>query len=92
VNAGREDRITIDQACDLVFQITGWRPRQIKRDTTKPQGVASRAADLTMAKKLLGWMPRVSYDEGFKRTVDWYFTHKNLGVVRANLDRLLMER
>jgi UDP-glucose 4-epimerase len=92
VNAGRQDRITVDQASELVFKITGWRPRQIRHDTTKPQGVASRAADLTTAKKLLGWAPRVSYEEGFKRTIDWYFAHKNPEAVRASLEKLLMER
>jgi UDP-glucose 4-epimerase len=92
INAGRDDRITIDKACTLVFQILGWEPRQIKHDISKPQGVASRAADLTKARKTLDWSPRISYEEGFKRTIQWYKAHRNIEEVRANLDRLLMER
>jgi UDP-glucose 4-epimerase len=92
VNAGRDDRITINQAAELIFDIVGWRPRRIKHDLTKPQGVASRAADLTRARKLLGWEPKISYREGFKRTIEWYFTHKKKEEVKANLDKLLMER
>jgi UDP-glucose 4-epimerase len=46
VNAGREDRITIDRAAELVFEITGSYPGRIEHDLTKPEGVASRAADL----------------------------------------------
>lgn len=92
VNAGRDDRITLNQAAETVFDIAGWRPKQIKHDTSQPQGVASRAADLTRARKVLGWEPRVSYREGFKRTIDWYFAHKNQEEVKANFDRLLMER
>jgi len=92
VNAGREDRITISRSCELVFDITGWRPRKIAYDLTKPQGVASRAADLTRARKILDWEPRTSYEEGFRKTVDWYFAHKSQKEVRANLNRLLMER
>jgi len=55
-------------------------------------GVASRAADLTRAKNLLGWQPKVSYEDGFKRTIDWYRSQKNLEHVRRDLPRLLMER
>jgi len=92
VNAGREDRITINQASELIFDIVGWRPKRIKRDLSKPQGVASRAADLTRARRLLGWEPRVSYREGFKKTIEWYFADKNEKDVKGNLNRLLMER
>jgi len=92
VNAGRDDRITLNQAAELVFEIVGWRPKRIKHDLSKPQGVASRAADLTRAKRLLQWKPKVSYEEGFRKTVEWYSANKNLKKVKANLDRLLMER
>jgi UDP-glucose 4-epimerase len=92
VNAGREDRITINQARDLVFKIINWKPDRTISDTTKPQGVASRAADLSRAKTVLEFVPKVSYEEGFKKTINWYVTHKVLDQVRANLDKLLMER
>ena len=92
VNAGRDDRITINQAAELIFDIVGWKPKRIKHDLSKPQGVASRAADLTRARSLLGWEPKVSYREGFEKTVEWYLADKNEKDVKANLDRLLMER
>jgi len=92
VNAGRDDRITLNQAAELIFKIIGWRPKRIKHDLSKPQGVASRAADLTRARKILGWEPKVSYKEGFKKTIEWYFTNKKRDEVRANLEKLLMER
>jgi UDP-glucose 4-epimerase len=92
VNAGRDDRITINDASELVFDITGWKPKRIKHDTTKPQGVASRAADLTRANRLLGFEPKVSYKEGFKKSIDWYFANKKKSEVKANLVSLLMER
>jgi UDP-glucose 4-epimerase len=92
VNAGRNDRITINQAAELVFSIVGWRPRRVQYDLSKPQGVASRAADLTRARRVLGWKPKVSYVEGFKKTIEWYFANNNEKKVKTNLDRLLMER
>jgi len=92
VNAGRTDRITLKQAAQLVFDLVGWRPKRIECDISKPQGVASRAADLTRAREILDWEPKVGYQEGFKKTIAWYFANRSKGEVKANLDRLLMER
>lgn len=92
INAGRGDRITINEAADLVFEIIGWRPKQIKYDLTKPQGVASRAASLINSKKLLDWEPRVSYREGFEKTIDWYLNNKDKQYVKNNIEKLLLER
>jgi nucleoside-diphosphate-sugar epimerase len=33
-------------------------------------------ADLTKAKRLLGYAPLVAFDEGFRRTVDYFRTFK----------------
>jgi nucleoside-diphosphate-sugar epimerase len=92
VNAGRDDRITLNHAAEIVFDIIGWRPKTINHDTSKPQGVASRAADLTKARKVLGWAPKISYREGFENTVKWYFDTKNKRKVAKHLERLLVER
>jgi UDP-glucose 4-epimerase len=92
VNAGRSDRLTINQTIDLVFDLVGWHPKKINCDLTKPQGVASRAADVTKAGKVLGWAPKVSYKEGFKKTIDWYFANHNVASVKSNLEKALVER
>lgn len=92
VNAGRDDRITLNRAAELVFNLAGWEPKEVKHDLSKPQGVASRAADLTRARKILGWEPKVSYKDGFKKTIEWYFVNKNEAEVKANLNKLLLER
>lgn len=91
INAGRDDRITIDQAAEMVFDIVGWKPKKIIHDLSEPQGVTSRAADLTRARKLIR-EPKVSYREGFEKTVKWYFANNKKEEVEANLDKYLMER
>jgi dTDP-glucose 4,6-dehydratase len=35
------------------------------------------AIDSTKVKKLLGWEPSVSFDEGIKQTIDWYINNQN---------------
>jgi len=92
INAGRDDRITLNQAAEIVFDIASWRPEVVEHDLSKPQGVASRAADLTKAKKVLAWVPKTSYRDGFEKTVKWYFATKNKEQVAKHLDLLLLER
>jgi nucleoside-diphosphate-sugar epimerase len=92
VNVGRADRITINETIEMVFDIIGWHPNEVFRDLSKPQGVASRAADLTRCRKLLEWEPTVSYREGFARTIEWYRANRTIDYVKVNLERLLMER
>lgn len=92
VNAGRDDRITINEAVELIFDIVGWRPRRIIHDLEKPTGVTSRAADMTKARRVLDWEPKVSYKEGFEKTIEWYFGNKKKKELERNLESILMER
>lgn len=92
INAGRDDRITINETVELIFDIIGWKPKQIARDLTKPQGVASRAADLSKARKVLGWEPKIGYRDGFQKTIEWYSKNKDKKLVKNQLEKLLMER
>lgn len=34
-------------------------------------------ADITKAEKILGWKPQVSFEEGIRRTVDWYVANRD---------------
>ena len=92
INAGRDDRLTMNQAAELVFELANWKPSKIEHDLSKPQGVASRAADLTRAKKVLNWYPKVTYREGFEKTLSWYFSNRDKNSVKSKLEKLLMER
>jgi UDP-glucose 4-epimerase len=92
INAGRNDRITMNEAAELIFDIINWHPQEISYDLSKPQGVASRAADLTKAKELFDWQPQVGYRDGFTKTIDWYFAKKNIDDVKEKINQLLMER
>lgn len=92
INAGRDDRITINETIELIFDIIGWEPKKIARDLTKPQGVASRAADLSKARELLGWEPKIGYMDGFQKTIEWYLKNNDKKLVKNQLEKLLMER
>jgi UDP-glucose 4-epimerase len=92
VNAGRSDRISINDTVKKLFKIMNFKPEKIFHDLTKPKGVASRAADLTQAKKILSWEPKVDFDKGFRKTVDWYLDTHEMENVKKNLQKSLIER
>lgn len=90
INLGTGVRYKVKDVAAKVFDIMGWKPKKINFDTSKPMGVASRALDITRAKKLLGWTPKISLEEGLRKTIQWYITtHKPKGYVD---DKVLMER
>ena len=88
INIGREDQISINELSEIIFDIVGWRPNEIKRDLEAPIGVRSRAADLSMCRRKLDWVPEVSFRKGLEQTIDWYYT-VNDGVEFDIHDRLM---
>jgi nucleoside-diphosphate-sugar epimerase len=72
VNLGWDKRYSIKELAMLILKSSGHRPHQIKFDTSKPEGPFSRALDISRAKSLLGWTPRVNLEEGLEKTVSWH--------------------
>jgi len=70
VNLGSDRLVTIDELIDIVAGIAG--KRLIKRyDLTKPQGVRGRNSDNVKLRRVLGWEPQVTLEEGLARTYRW---------------------
>ena len=70
LNIGSDRLVTIDELADIIIEISGKRIRKVY-DDTKPQGVRGRNADLTVVKRVLGWEPKVSLEEGLAKTYNW---------------------
>jgi len=70
VNIGSDRLVTIDELADIIIKISGKNITK-KYDPTAPQGVRGRNADLTTARKIIGWEPKVSLEEGLEKTYRW---------------------
>ena len=70
VNIGSDRLVTIDELADMIIKISGKNIVK-KYDPTAPQGVRGRNADLSLVRKVLGWEPQVSMEEGLTRTYKW---------------------
>jgi len=89
INLGTGQKHRLIDVAETIFNILKWRPAKIKFEPSMPTGPLSRALDNTRAKKLLGWEPRFSLEEGLRKTIEWYQTSKNIH--RPEKD-LLLER
>ncbi|MFZ5496906.1 MAG: NAD-dependent epimerase/dehydratase family protein [Verrucomicrobiota bacterium] len=76
LNLGGGNRpITLNAMIVLLETYLG-RKAVIDRRKANPLDMTDTQADITKAGRLLGWTPRVSPAEGFRKTVDWYLANR----------------
>jgi GDP-L-fucose synthase len=76
VNIGSGDEISIGDLVQRVVDHTGFGGR-ILWDTSKPNGQPRRRLDVRRAREQFGFRARTSFDEGLRRTVDWYIATRS---------------
>ena len=74
VNIGNPDEITISEFAEEIIQLTGTNQKVIYKDLPVDDP-KQRQPDITRAKEILGWQPKVSRREGLKITYEYF---KNL--------------
>jgi UDP-glucose 4-epimerase len=74
-NVGCGDHVSL---LELVAKLEAILGRRLERKHTPPRAgdVPHTLADLTKAKRLLGYTPLVAFDEGLRRTVEYFRTFK----------------
>jgi nucleoside-diphosphate-sugar epimerase len=70
-NGGTGARITLNEVLKLLEKISGQRI-QAKYDPPRTGDILHSQADVSLARKVLGYEPRVQFEEGLRRTWDWY--------------------
>jgi UDP-glucose 4-epimerase len=91
INLGTMERIRVMDAVKMVCEVTGHKA-EIKLLPDMPTGPLNRVADNALARKLLGWEPKVPFRDGLKRTIDWYYATKDREEVKRIFARMLTER
>jgi nucleoside-diphosphate-sugar epimerase len=91
VNIGTDVHHTIFDLIREIFSCMEWQPKKIQKQLDKPVGVNSRAADLTVCRDRLSWVPTCSLSYGIRRTVNWYLSSAK-DRDDETLERRLMER
>jgi GDP-L-fucose synthase len=71
VNLGSSYEISIRDLMETIARLTGFEGR-IVWDTTKPNGQPRRKLDTNRANELFGFTSRTSFEDGLRRTIEWY--------------------
>lgn len=75
INLGNSNPISIKEMITTIGQVLNIEPT-IKQLPMKPGDVDRTYADITKARKLLGYEPQTSFEEGIRRFIEWYRNKK----------------
>ncbi|KUI48452.1 epimerase [Mycobacterium sp. GA-1199] len=71
VNVGNPDELTVLRIAELIRDLAG-SDSPIEFRPVPQDDPQRRCPDISLARELLGWYPRVSYTDGLSMTVDWF--------------------
>lgn len=75
INLGGHETITINDLLGRIETLVG-RKADVRYIPRHPADVDANWADVSKARKLLGWEPKVSLDEGLGHLVNWYLEQR----------------
>jgi GDP-L-fucose synthase len=76
VNLGSGYEISIKDLAEMITRLTGFEGKLVW-DTSKPNGQPRRGLDVSRAKKYFGWEAKTPFEEGMRRTIEWYRKNRN---------------
>ena len=91
VNLGTMERIKVKDCANQVIDTLN-PGATIKLLTHKPTGPLNRVASNALAKELLGWEPKTSFQVGLQKTIQWYINSKTTEQASDDLTRKLVGR
>lgn len=71
INVANGKEVQIGMLIETIAEIMGW-DKGIRYDKPRPSDVRRHLADTTLLRKLTNFKPKMSFEEGLKKTVDWY--------------------
>ncbi len=82
VNIGNPTELTILEFAKLILKLTGSQSR-IEYRLLPEDDPKNRRPDISRAKELLGWEPRIPVEAGLQRTIEWYRAKKADGQAQS---------
>ena len=76
VNLGSAFEISIKDLIKTIARLCGFEGK-IGWDSSKPNGQPRRKLDTSRAKERFGFMSRTTFEDGLKRTIEWYKMNKS---------------
>ena len=79
VNLGSGMEISIGDLALMIAEMTAFSGR-IKWDSDQPNGQPRRCLDVSKATREFGFRAATQFEDGLRKTIDWYMAHLRKGV------------
>ena len=77
-NLGSDEPLKLARVVALIEELTG-RKAKIDYRPWHPADMVATWADISKARRMLGWAPRTSFRAGLRNLVEWYEKNRGLG-------------
>ena len=71
MNIGNPHEFTVLQLAEMVLEVTG-STSEVVHEPLPVDDPVQRQPDISLARRVLGWEPRVQLREGLSRTAEWF--------------------
>src|SRR5262249_4898233 len=70
-NVGVGGRVSLNQVTEVLAKISG-NQLAVQHEAPREGDIRDSQADITQAREILGYDPQVDFEEGIRRTFEWY--------------------
>jgi UDP-glucuronate decarboxylase len=71
VNIGSQNEVKIIDLAKMIIRLTGSSSKIVFTEA-RPDDPRRRCPDISKARKLLNWEPKISLEDGLKYTIEWF--------------------
>jgi GDP-L-fucose synthase len=75
INLGNNREVTIRETAETIARVVGFTG-ELVWDPTKPDGQPRRRVDASRAERVLEWHAHTDFEDGLRRTVEWYLANR----------------
>jgi len=75
VNLGTNREVTIKETAETIARLVGFTG-SLRWDPSKPDGQPHRWVDASRAERAFGFRADTKFDDGLRRTIDWYLANR----------------
>lgn len=72
VNIASGQGYSVKQVLQIILEVDGYSNADVHFNPSKPTTIPIRLVDISLAKRMLGFQPKVPLQEGLRRTIEWY--------------------
>lgn len=77
INLGSGSPVTVNEMIEMIESAVGQKAMIEHRDSNRAD-VKATWANISKARRVLNWEPRVSLEQGIEKTVEWYLANREL--------------